>query len=116
MNERFSDPGITFEIWSPKNVTNDQRLEAVKMVESNIGKMYGYAQLLSLALKGLLKRVGIKIPNFIHLGITCNENAADAIKTYDFVELQHIDFKDIDTQDLYQLVYRCGKFELTHSK
>lgn len=85
--------------------------EALRVDDELSGKIYGYLQFISLAIRGLLKRVGKKIPNFIRQGIICTGVVVYAKQKIEG-PLFGVDAEDLDVEDLYQIL--DGKYEVLH--
>lgn len=84
--------------------------EAIRIDEALSGSIYGYLQFISLAIRGLLKRVGKKIPNFIRQGIICCGVVIYAKQKIEGSPLYGVEAEDLDVEDLYQLLK--GKYEV----
>lgn len=102
------DKNCTLEIWSPANATDETRQKAVTYCEAHIEELYGYPQLISLGIRRLLMKCGIKIRNFIRWHLVCDEEVLEGAKCYE--GLSDVDPKSIDTEELYELIVSSGKF------
>lgn len=85
--------------------------EALRVDDELALKAYGYLQYISLAIRGLLKRVGKKIPNFIRQGIICS-----GVVVYAKQKIQGplfgVDAEDLDVEDLHVMLE--GKYEVIY--
>ena len=100
------------EVYRHKSLENKEAIEAVAQAMIHIGETYGYLQLLSLGLRRLLMRVGIKIPNFIRQGLVCCAVPLYGYKVTKVHPLNMIDPESIDTEELYQIISNHPDFEL----
>jgi hypothetical protein len=80
------------------------------------GKIYGYLQLVSLGIRRLLMRVGIKIPNLIKLGTICNQVVTLAYAGINKDPFTKLDPKGVDTDELFQALLESKDFKLIFQK
>ena len=71
---------------------------------------YGYLQLLSLGLRRLLMKVGIKIKNVVRSGLVCCAVPLYAYQKSD-TDLAAIDPESIDTEELYQVILNSRQWK-----
>lgn len=98
-----TDPNVTMEVFRPM-ATTDRCLEAALKAQALNGTVYGFLQLFSFGLRRLLRRVGIKIPNFIRVGLVCDAVPLTGWYGSTIPDLKNVDPKSIDTEELYQIV------------
>jgi hypothetical protein len=109
----LNNPKVDVEIYRSKTIGyNDSfkiRDEGFKIVKT----IYGYPQLISLGIRRLLMRIGIKIPNFFRFGMVCCAVPIYGHRVAKSSELYGLDPESIDTEELYQ---KCKeKMELVYS-
>lgn len=102
----LKNPNAEFEIYTPKLLSDAQRKQVALKAHENFGEVYGYLQLLSLGIRCILKKMHIRIPNFIKAGIVCSHNVVYGYQSTDIPEISGIDPESLDTEDLYQIVLR----------
>lgn len=109
--ERYlKNPNVELQIFRPVRLSREQlELIAEKAAETE-GTIYGYFQLISLGLRRLLMRVGIKIPNFIRQGMVCTHPWLYGYRHSDIPGLAGIDPESIDTEEFYQLCLNQNHF------
>jgi len=103
LSEYKDDPNFSYIIYSPK-ISDEERNKIVTACLKNQGLTYGYLQLLSLGLRRLLMRIGIKIPNFIRMGLVCCAHVLYGYRHTSIPGFSNIDPESIDTEETYQLV------------
>jgi len=110
----LEDDFTSLEIWSPINLEEKIRNKIAKNSLDYVDKAFGWLQLISLGIRRLLMRIGIKIPNFIRQGLVCDHVILYCYKNYisDFPE----DKESIDTEELYQIIKNCGQFKKTFER
>lgn len=114
LEKYFEGKDVAMEIWRPIPWIP---VDAVVLESlSKVGTGYGYFQLLSLGLRRILMRFGIRIPNFIRHGMVCCHVVTYGYRCSGIDGLNGADAEAIDTEELYELVSRSGKFELVASK
>lgn len=112
--ERYiNDTNYNIEVWSPKGISDAERSSiANATLVVNYGGVYAYLQFISLGIRALLARIGIKIPNFIRWGYTCDELVLYGYSTQSSLPgFKGFDYKSIQTQELYEKVTQSGLFE-----
>jgi hypothetical protein len=110
------DPSITYEVWSPIGLSDEERQAIVVEGEKYIGRIYGYFQFISLALRALLKRTGIQIKNFITQGIMCDDLVGYSYKVSSLAMFKDYDPKQNEIEEFYEFIKNSGKFELVEKK
>lgn len=106
---------LSLEIWRMNGLTEAQRVAiAHNAVAKNLGETYGYLQLVSLGLRILLRKIGLRIKNFIKQGIVCCGHVASG---YHLTQIPGFMFdpEGIDTEELYRMMPKKG-FKLIYSK
>ena len=93
---RYTD-GRPLSIYRIDGLSEEDVSTVCKRGLSLLGVKYGHAQLLSLGIRRLLRKIGINIGNFIRSGLVC---CAVPLYAYEFI--LGIDPESIDTEDLYQ--------------
>lgn len=116
LNDYTNNDKIKLEVWSPINFTNEEREEVCERAKLLNEEVYGFFQLLSLGIRRLFMRVGIKIKNFIHSGLVCCHVVTYGYKGSKIKELDLEDPESIDTQELYELVINSQKFKKVFEK
>ena len=99
------NPNVSYVIYSPK-ISDEQRKKIVKECMKNHGQMYGYLQFISLGIRCLLKKLGVKIPNLIRQGVVCCQHVLYGYTHTDIPCFKGIDPESIDTEDVYQMVIK----------
>jgi hypothetical protein len=107
------DPNASFEVYEP---IEDQPVELTYEAMGLVGQVYGYLQLISLGIRRLLMLVGIKIPNFIRVGLVCCAVPGYAYKKGTVQWLKDLDPESYDTEELYQMIKSAPEFRLSHRK
>jgi hypothetical protein len=69
------------------------------------GRVYGYLQLLSLGLRRLLMRIGVKVPNFIRQGQVCTAVALTYLSKSQMKVFSGIDPEAIDTVEFADMIH-----------
>lgn len=116
LDRYIADPNTSMEAYRFSDLSDQDAIEMMKYaVNANLGIVYGYLQLISLAIRCMFKWVGIKIPNFIQQGLVCDENVIIALKDK-LPEFAKIPPKSIDTEDLYQMVKALPTVSQIYSK
>lgn len=103
---RYLD-GRPLSIYRLENISDASRSLICKRGLELLGVRYGYAQLISLGIRRLLRKFGININNFIRAGLVCC-----AVPLYAYESILGIDPESIDTEDLYQKIKKS--FTLVH--
>lgn len=111
LDRYLTDPNVTMEVWTPIEMTDEDREMVVNRCLENVETLYGYLQLISFGIRALLARVGIKIKNFIKQGYVCNENVLSGYVLSKATPFYGIDPKSIETQEMYVAVVGSGKFK-----
>lgn len=88
------------EVWRLCRVRTPTRLMIAHAPEEVVETLYGYLQLLTLALRRLLMRLGLKIPNFIRQGMVCTAIPLIGLRRTKIKGLTGIDPESIDTAEL----------------
>jgi hypothetical protein len=71
--------------------------------------LYGWLQLLvSFNIKLLLKRVNIKIKNFIRMGLVCNHHVLYACQKSGLEFFNSLDVEEYETQETYEMLKAQG--------
>jgi hypothetical protein len=105
------------KVMRPKVYTSDID-KALDEVDAQLnGNMYGYLQLLSFALKRLLKRIGVKIPNLIRQGQVCTAVALLFLKKCGPEYFHKLDVEEHDTTDFanmaidleFEVIFESGR-------
>ena len=86
-----------------------------KPFQECFGSIYGYLQFISLGIRGLFKRVNIKIQNFIPWGWVCSEVVAAVLTKLPIEYFNKRDAKIFDAQDLYEKIIATD-WKLIHVK
>lgn len=103
--ERYmNNPSVSMEIWSLDVMTDQDREAMVQAALPKYDAWYGFLQLISLAVRGIAKKLGGHVRNFIRQGWVCDELVLDSLKATSVKEFQKIDSKNYDTEDVYELV------------
>ena len=79
------------------------------------GKIYGYLQLISFAVRLLLRRIGIKIPHFIRLGTVCNQVCAIPLNKLRDSWLDKVNPKSFDTEEM-ETILQKSRWVVVYSK
>ena len=90
------------EIWSP-NCSNEQRKQIVEASLRMVGIKYGYLKLLAMGFRRILMKIGIKTPLLWTRGTVCDDVAIAGLNSAGILSV-----KNIDTEELYQLVKKSG--------
>lgn len=103
---RYLD-GRPLSIYRLEELDEDERSIVCIKGLNLLGSKYGYAQLISLGIRRLLRKFGININNFIRSGLVC---CAVPLYAYEFI--LGVDPESIDTEDLFQKIKKS--FNLIH--
>jgi len=103
----IQDPNTTLELWAC-DLTDDQRMTMRKIALQKYGTVYGYFQLLSLGIRRLLMRIGIRIPNFIQEGYVCDQVPLDSCIKAGIPYFNGKNAKAYDTQEFYEMMQPSG--------
>ena len=116
LDRYIADPNVTMEVYRFSDISDTDAKDMMQYgVAQNLGTVYGYLQLISLAIRCLFKRFKIKIPNFIRQGLVCDENCL-VMLSYKVPEFKGVDPKSMDTQDLYEKVLACPSVSKVYEK
>lgn len=115
LEKYLNDPTVSIEIWSPQ-VDDEYREKAAEKWVEFLGEIYGYPQLLSLGLRRMLMRVHVNVRNLIRTNHVCDQLVLEGIRCYPIPGIHWCDPKAFDTQDLYEMIVKSGKFDLVFSK
>lgn len=108
LDERLKNPTVSVKVFD-LGLSDEDRKLVVEEALKNKGKVYGYLQLISLGLRCLLRRVNIKISNFIRIGLVCT-----AVPLYGYLAIGDrspfggLDPESIDTGELAELIESKG--------
>lgn len=102
LDRYLDDENVSMEIWLP--ITQESGEKAAAQAQACEGTIYGYLQLFSLAIRRILMRINIRIPNFIRQGMVCTAVPISGWFGSNFEPLGKLDPESVDTQDLYELV------------
>jgi hypothetical protein len=105
------------KVMRPKEFTGDIKKALDDTDDLLYGNMYGYLQLLSFAVKRLLKRCGIKIHNFIRQGQVCTAVALLYLSKCGPEYFHKLDVEEHDTTDFanmaidleFEVVFESGR-------
>ena len=115
LEKNLKSPYTEIEIYTP-DISDDMRGVVVKRCLENTGELYGWFQFISLGIRGLLKRIGIRIPNFIRQGIVCNQHVMYGYTLTDIEGISGVDPESMDQEDFYQMVKNNKRFRKIFSK
>jgi len=105
LDKYLNDPYVEMSIYSRHDMSDEDRLYAMQLAqETCLGTTYGYFQLISLAIRALLKKMGIQSVNWIRQGYTCNEVVLTALSSIHSSGLYQVDPKSLDTQDIFAFI------------
>lgn len=112
---KYNNVNCSLEVWEPiEEVDTKKMCQELTKIE---GTLYGYLQLLSLGLRRLLFRIGIKIPNLIRQGSVCTAVPIFAYQTQKHIRcISSLDPESIDTQELYEIIQKNQEFKCTYVK
>lgn len=103
--ERYStDDHTSMSILRLPDLSEHEKVVTVFRALSQEESVYPYWQLVSLAIRGLFKRVGIRIGNLMPWGYNCSEHVMYALNETHYPQLKGVDPHSMDTEDFYQLV------------
>lgn len=105
----MTDAQVDLEVWSP-NLTSEQREKMAAASLTQYNTLFGYTQLLSLALRRMLMRIGIRIPNWIRQGLVCDQLVLYGYQFSPISPFAGMDPKSADTEEMYQMMLRSGAF------
>lgn len=112
----LNDPNVSLELWTSDVVSDNERVNIVNGSMRVHGQIYGYLQLLSLGIRRLLMRIGVRVPNFIRQGVVCNQVVSYGYTESNLPVLDDIDPESIDTQELYEIVLNSKSFRMAYKK
>jgi hypothetical protein len=104
----LNNPHVSLEVWRKEELSEGERRRiAEQAVKKNLGDTYGYLQLVSFGLRILLRKVGLKIKNFIKQGTVCCGHVASG---YHLAKIPGWEFdpEGIDTEEMYQIIQGMG--------
>ena len=78
--------------------------------------LYPYFQLISLGVRGLLKKIKIHIGNFLPWGYDCSEHVLYAMMNTHYPELKGVNPHSMDTQDLFALLMGIPGIQVIYSQ
>ena len=107
-----NDPNISFEVWSPTNMTDETREIICKEAKKLNEMQYAYGQLFSLGIRALLRKFNIFIKNFIKKNVVCCHVITTGYVLSKISEFENIDPRSIDTEELHKIVSLSNKFKL----
>jgi len=110
LNNYLDDIEVEMEIFRPK-ITPGEKHKVVERCLENHGKWYAYIQFISQGIRLLLKKIGIKIPNFLPYGLQCNSHVLTGYCLTSIPGLEGIVPQSVDTEELYQIVRSSEYFE-----
>lgn len=116
--ERYlTDPNCSIEVWRHPAISITERLAIAQESTLMDEDMYGYLQLLSLAIRNTLRKISIKINNFFYkIGrICCFVPMKCYNKKSSLPMMKAMDPGQLDTGEARNLVMAQG-FELVFSK
>lgn len=109
LDKYLMDSKVHMEVYSIEGPSDDERNAALEYAKQQcFGKVYGYSQFFSLGIRGLLKKVGIRIGNFIPWGWVCSEVVTVALTRLRIPYFGGLNPKILDAQDLYEKVLTNG--------
>jgi hypothetical protein len=111
----LDDKNVVMKIYRRKNKDQDEISRVQNTYKLN-GTIYGYLQLISLGLRRLLMRVGIKIPNFIFQGVVCCHVVMHYLSQIPNSFFTGKPYEAFDTEEVYQMMLNSGEFELVYSQ
>jgi len=100
----LADPRCRIEVYRPTTPGKPQRDLAARHASELLGTTYGYLQLLSLGLRRILRRLGVRIPNFIRQGVVCTAVPLYGWHGLGLPVLSQIDPESIDTEELHHIL------------
>lgn len=100
----IDDPYVSIEVYRKEDLSDEEREDIMERALAVDNAGYGYLQLLSFAVKRLLKRVNISIPNIIRQGLVCCHVVLYGYQGSGIKELDKVDPENWDTQELYDFV------------
>lgn len=106
----LSDPDCHLVVYSPAGLSDLMRELVCQEAMKNLKSVYGYAQLISLGIRRLLMRVGIRINNFFRNGLVCCHVVTYGYRISRIPGLSGIDPESIDTEELFQIVDKSPRF------
>jgi hypothetical protein len=111
LKKYIDDENVNLEVFRPKKGRHEQKIKSAMECMNQIGTSYGWFQLVSLGLRRILMRLGIRIPNFIRQGVVCNGVVLYGLRNIPIRGVEGIDPESIDTEELYQIVSNSPDFE-----
>jgi hypothetical protein len=115
--ERYlNDPHCSMEIYSFDSLTEAKRTDMVQhAINLYFGSVYGYLQLISLGIRRLLGRIGIKIKNFFRQGVVCCGVPMSALSITTILPFTNMDPESKDTQEFYEMI-KTSSAKLVYSQ
>lgn len=107
----IQDPTASLYVFriKPQYVPGDTCTQMVTACMGNYNKLYGYLQMLSMMVRLTIMKLSYfffnklwKIPNFIRLGLLCDEQTLTGVRLSSVPGLQGIDPKSIETLEFYK--------------
>lgn len=107
------DPECEMEIWEP---IEDQPPEVLWAAMRLVGQLYGYLQLISLGSRRLAMKLGLRMKNWIRLGLVCCAVPGYAYNHGTYEDLKQTDPESYDTEEFYQRIKAHTGFRLAFIK
>jgi hypothetical protein len=107
LEEYLSDPRCSIEVWRYPFSDDQARTILAEAIQLD-DRVYGYLQLLSFAVKRILKRFGVHVPNFLRFGIVCDQVVYAGLRVSPITFFQGLEPLDYDSQDLIEMIQAQG--------
>lgn len=111
-----NDEFCSFEVWRQEALSDDDRQAIMTRALFYDKAVYGYLQLLSFAVKRLLGRLGIRIPNLVRSGLVCCHVVLYGYQGSGVKGLDQADPEEFDTQELYEMVENSSMIKVYEKK
>jgi hypothetical protein len=113
LDRYLSDENVKMKIYRRKKMDGLENTR-IKNTYCLLGSLYGYFQLISLGIRRLLMRVGVKIPNFIFQGVVCCHVVMHYLSQISNSFFYGVPYEALDTEEVYQMVLKSNEFELVY--
>lgn len=108
MSRYENDPNTEYEVWRFTGLMGSDQKKVWENVSPLLRQTYGYLQLISLGVRRLLMRVGVRVPNFFRQGLVCCHVVGYAFLGTNVKMLNILDPESFDTQELYEMLPAYG--------
>lgn len=110
------DPNCSIEVWRPTQQTPEQIDTVANRLLQNQESLYAYWQLLSFALKCLLARIKINIPNLLPWGYICDQHVLSGEVLIPTSGVYGLAPHQYQTQQWYEMMQASNAYTLIYKQ